>query len=187
MATISVDSSARPVSALLAARILEDADLIAGMLALVPAGSEDWRPADWPLSTDGTAPFTIGRLHAHLAESLAGVCGCLYRLHPVELSHLNALRERFHEASIFDALRRAAAQGFALVTDAELTQRLPTVFSPEGAPFLETLLINWKHLEHHAYQLFLYLKLLGVPVSTRQLYRFRPVVAGKLARRDELR
>jgi hypothetical protein len=35
------------------------------------------------------------------------------------------------------------------------------------------LLANWKHINHHAHQLFLYLKLLGVPVSTQHLYRFK--------------
>lgn len=167
MATIFVDSSARPVSALLAARILEDADLIAEMLALVPAGREDWRPPDWPASPDGNPPFTVARLREHLAESLAGVCACLYRLHPEELAHFPALPRLFPE------LRQAAAHGFALVNDGELTRSLPTFFTPEGAPFLETLLVNSKHLQHHGYQLFLYLKLLGVPVETRHLFRFR--------------
>jgi hypothetical protein len=145
----------------LAARILEDADLIAEMLALVPEGREDWRP-DWPV-TGGDPPFPVARLREHLAESLAGICACLDRLHP---SH----RARPCD---FDGLRQMARDGFALLCDRELTASLPTHFAPEGAPFLDTLLINWKHLVHHGYQLFVYLKLMGVPVSTRHLFRFR--------------
>ena len=167
MATISSPSSAHAVSELLAARILEDAGLIAELLALIPEGREEWRPTDWPVSPEGDPPFNVARLRAHLAESLAGVCACLYRLHPEEEpAHLRT-------AAGFETLRQAAADGFARLTDAGLTRSLPTVFAPQGAPFLETLLINWKHLLHHGHQLFLYLKLLGVPVGTRHLYRFR--------------
>ncbi len=159
------------VTALLATRILEDVALIEEMLELLPEGKEEWRPPDWPASPE--EPFTVARLRSHLAESLAGVCGCLYRLHPDALAHLDDLRRRCSAGVPFAELRLAAAGAFALVFDAELTRSLPTVFAPVGVPFLETLLINWKHLLHHAYQLFVYLKLLGVAVTTRHLYRFR--------------
>ena len=164
-----MNSCDRPVSSLLAARILEDADLIGELLALVPEGRDAWQP-DWPASSAGNPPFSMTELAAHLAESLSGVCACLHRLYPGELSHFDGLRQ---PAAAFPELVVAARQGFALLTDADLTRPLPTVFSPEGAPFLETLLINWKHLLHHGHQLFLYLKLVGAPVSTRHLYRFR--------------
>jgi hypothetical protein len=156
-----------PIAALLAARILEDAALIEELLALIPEGREDWRPPNWPAASPDR-PFTIARLRAHLAESLAGICACLHRLHPERLAHLDAMRD-----GSYCALRQAAAAAFPLVTDADFTRNLPTVFAPSGAPFLETLLINWKHLLNHGYQLFTYLKLLDVPVNTRHLYRFR--------------
>ncbi len=35
------------------------------------------------------------------------------------------------------------------------------------------LLGNLEHLLNHKYQLFFYLKLLGVPVNSSDLYRFR--------------
>ena len=164
-----MNSCDRLVSSLLAARILEDADLIDELLALAPEGRDTWQP-DWPVSAEGDPPFSMAKLAAHLAESLAGICACLHRLYPAELEHFAGLRQ---PAAAFPELVVAARAGFVLMTDADLTRPLPTVFSPEGAPFLETLLINWKHLLHHGHQLFLYLKLLGVPVTTRHLYRFR--------------
>ena len=164
-----MNSSDRPVSSLLAARILEDAELIGEMLTLTPEGRGDWQP-DWPPSIAGEPPFPMAQLSAHLAESLAGVCACLHRLYPVELAHFDKLGQ---SAASFSTLHQAARAGFDLLADADLTRPLPTVFSPEGAPFLETLLINWKHLLQHGHQLFLYLKLMGVPVGTRHLYRFR--------------
>ena len=165
-----MNSSVRPVSSLLAARILEDAELIGELLALAPEGGQAWQP-DWPAATiTGDPPYSMAQLSAHLAESLAGVCACLHRLYPAELAHFAKLGE---PGTSFAELHQAARAGFDLLADADLTRQLPTVFSPAGAPFLETLLINWKHLMHHGHQLFLYLKLMGVPVSTRHLYRFR--------------
>lgn len=169
METISLNSCDRPVSSLLAARILEDAELIGELLALVPEDRDTWQP-DWPAGAVGDPPFSMPRLAAHLAESLAGVCACLHRLYPAELAHFAGLRQ---PVAAFSELVAAAREGFALLIDADLTRPLPTVFAPEGAPFLETLLINWKHLLHHGHQLFIYLKLVGVPVSTRHLYRLR--------------
>ncbi len=158
----------------LAARILEDAELIGELLALVPPGREQWAPP-------GTDAFALDRLAAHIVESFAGVCACLHKLYPERLAHFNALAARTANlttlspaaaAALLADCRAAAAEGFALVTDADLPRRLHTVFSPEGQPFAGVLMVNWKHVLHHGFQLFFYLKLLGVPVSTRHLYRF---------------
>lgn len=158
----------------LAACILEDAGLIGELFLLAPAGCEEWAPP-------GIDAFPVNRLAAHIVESFAGVCACLYKLHPEPLAHFEALAVRTANltalspadaAVLLADCRAAAAEGFALVTDADLARRLPTVFSPEGQRFAAVLLVNWKHLLHHGYQLFFYWKLLGVPVSTRHLYRF---------------
>ncbi len=50
---------------------------------------------------------------------------------------------------------------------------MPTVFVPEGEAILTLLLGNLEHLINHKYQLFLYLKMLDVPVATRDFYRSR--------------
>ena len=48
---------------------------------------------------------------------------------------------------------------------------LKTVFTTESV--LTLLLGNLEHLVNHKYQLFVYLKLLGVPVATGDIYCWR--------------
>jgi hypothetical protein len=50
---------------------------------------------------------------------------------------------------------------------------VPTVFVPGGEALMTILLGNLEHLINHKYQLFFYLKMLGVPVGTGDLYRLR--------------
>jgi len=176
LSILSSNPGAEPTAAaaVLAARILEDAALIGELLARIPPGREQWSPP-------GTDAFPLDRLAAHIVESFSGVLACLYKLHPEPLAHFTELAARTADltalapaeaAALLADCRAAAATGFALVTDADLPRRLPTVFSPAGQPFAGVLSVNWKHLLHHGYQLFFYLKLLGVPVGTRDLYRF---------------
>ena len=54
----------------------------------------------------------------------------------------------------------------------DLARDLPTVFAPGGKCLCAILLVNLAHLTNHKHQLFLYLKLCGETVSTRDLYRF---------------
>jgi len=53
-----------------------------------------------------------------------------------------------------------------------LERRVPTVFVPEGEELLSLLLINYEHLASHKYQLFLYLRMMGLEVGSRDLYHF---------------
>jgi len=64
-------------------------------------------------------------------------------------------------------------KGFAIVSDKDLSRRLATVFVSEGEAVLTLLLGNLEHLINHKHQLFTYLKLLGIGVSTNDLYRIR--------------
>jgi len=50
---------------------------------------------------------------------------------------------------------------------------LSTVFVKEGETLLTLLLGNLEHLINHKHQLFTYLKLLGVAVTSQDLYHFR--------------
>ena len=161
----------------LATKLDQDATLIAEMLAMIPSSAQHWHP-DWPAPT----PFNTTRLAAHLVDCMAGLVACFYRLHPHALTHFNTLREQLANApdaslpesqAFFALCRTHIAEGFSHTTDLHLAQLIPTYFSPQGEVFLSVLLENAKHLNHHAYQLFLYLKLLGIPVSTQHLYHFR--------------
>lgn len=58
-------------------------------------------------------------------------------------------------------------------SDKLLARPIPTVFVPSGEAVLTVLLGNLEHLLNHKHQLFFYLKLLGVVVTTRDLYRLR--------------
>lgn len=62
---------------------------------------------------------------------------------------------------------------FALCTDQDLARKIPTVFVPQGEALITLLLGNLEHLTNHKYQLFFYLKLLGVNVTSADLYSFR--------------
>jgi hypothetical protein len=116
-----------------------------------------------------------------LLECLAGICATQYAVHPEPLAHFTYLREkpvnhccRIEEAQerIREYLERIT-EGFQVLTDEELSQMLPTVFVSEGEPVLTLLLGNLEHFINHKYQLFFYLKLLGVPVGTTDLYKIR--------------
>jgi hypothetical protein len=64
-------------------------------------------------------------------------------------------------------------RGFRCCSDADLERLIPTVFVTGGETLVTLLLGNLEHLLNHKYQLFLYLKLAGVAVSSRDIYRFR--------------
>lgn len=159
------------VAAVLFAKIDEDFALAEGLLALAPAGQDDWRPP-WP----GEAPFTLAALAAHLAESFGGICACFARLHPEALRHweksetlgLSVAESR----ELVGRYRQRLREAEALTVDSDLARPITTYFAPAGEPFVSVLLTNTKHTNHHVHQLFTYLKLLGVPVGTRHLYRF---------------
>ena len=69
--------------------------------------------------------------------------------------------------------RKAIDDAFALLSDSDLSRPVPTVFVPAGEPLMTLLLGNLEHLINHKYQLFTYLKLLGLNPATRDLYHFR--------------
>jgi hypothetical protein len=124
---------------------------------------------------------STGALLGHLPDCLAGFCAVLHRAHPDRLEHFAALRDlpvnqvcTPEEASDrIGIFRRHIGEGFAVLTAADLSRKLPTVFVPEGESVMTLLLGNLEHLINHKHQLFTDLKLMGVPVSTPDLYRLR--------------
>jgi hypothetical protein len=156
------------------AKVGEQIERTRHLISLIPAGRADWTPpipGAWP----------AGVLLGHLLDCLAGFCAVLQAAVPVELAHFSRLRELpvNQPCSPEEATGRIAhyrdhiEEGFRRLTDADLSRRLPTVFVPEGEPLLTLLLGNLEHLVNHKHQLFIYLKLQGVPVESRDLYRFR--------------
>jgi hypothetical protein len=169
-----VDSKA-PLSASLLAKLTEQVERADHLISLVPDGKLDWHPEA------AAGAVRVGELLGHLLECMAGFCAALYVLHPGPLRHFGTLRELpvNHFCHVDEARRRIAEymshikEGFAHVTDDDLRRPIQTVFVPEGEPALAILLGNLEHLINHKYQLFFYLKLLGVPVATSDLYQLR--------------
>jgi len=151
------------LAAALRARMEEECELTARLLGMLPEGSEGWRPP-----YDG---FSCGELAAHLVDTMAGFCAALGRRRDGwEWGREAAIEE---SRRWFGNFREDAMERISAVGDEGLRRVVPTVFAPEGQPLLAILLANLAHLINHKHQLFTYLKLMGLEVGSRDLYRFR--------------
>ena len=134
---------------------------------------------DWTTQLDGAWP--ADQLVGHLLECVAGICAVLAAAEPERLAHFAELRELpvNHRCPPDEAVNQLSLyrahidEGFALLTDADLGRRLPTIFVQGGESILTLLLGNLEHLINHKHQLFMYLKLMGVGVDSSDLYQFR--------------
>ena len=161
------------LSVLLLKKIEEQVERAEHLTGKVPPDKIEWRPFPDALR--------ICDLLGHLLECLAGFCATLYALNPNELAHFTRLREKpvNHCCSADEARVRmqeylkSIGEGFQVLTDEQLSRALPTVFVSEGEPVLTLLLGNLEHFINHKYQLFFYLKLLGLQLGTEDLYKFR--------------
>jgi hypothetical protein len=138
----------------------EDLRLCQDLLKMIPAASQDWRPAARP-------GFSLGELQDHLRDAAGALCACFHRLHPERFAHFTATAPEGLET-----FRVWIQDGFAATQDEDLSRPIVTHFSPEGELFLSVLMSNWKHFHLHTYQLFTYLRELGVPATTEHLYCF---------------
>jgi hypothetical protein len=113
-------------------------------------------------------------------DCLAGFFAVLYAANPERLSHFLGLKDLHINSasnvasanSLIEQYRDAIHEGFALLGDPDLERKIQTVFVPEGESLMSLLLINYEHLASHKYQLFLYLRMLGHDVGSRDLYHF---------------
>ncbi len=153
----------------------EQIELTEHLIRLVPPDKVGWNPRWIQGSTDlghllgiywtawpGSVPYFMQHSHSRLGHFL--------ELRTLPVNHSC----RPEEALI--CIREYAAhieQGFELCTDDYLAQVVPSVFVPDGEPLATLLLGNLEHLINHKYQLFFYLKLLGIFVTTRDIYQWR--------------
>lgn len=143
------------------------------LLTLIPSDKLEWKPQPDSLR--------ICDLLGHLLECLSGFCATLYAVNLERLAHFDRLRMLpvNHSCGVEEARERLRdyamhiGVGFALLSDDDLRRRVPTVFAPEGEALITILLGNLEHFINHKYQLFSYLKLLEVGVTTSDLYRIR--------------
>jgi|SRR5580658_439668 uncharacterized damage-inducible protein DinB len=160
-------------------KVLEALERTDHLVRLAPVDKLEWQPATDVVASRPTTD--LGHLLGHLLDCAAGFCAALHAAYPSQLNDFASLRELSvnHACRPEDAARRlkqysqCIARGFELCMDEDLGRKLPTVFEPQGERLATLLLGNLEHLLNHKYQLFLYLKLLGVPVRSSDLYRFR--------------
>jgi len=111
----------------------------------------------------------------HLLDCLGGICAVLVAVHPDRLAYFQRLREERadHPRDGLVLFQKHIDEGFALLNDSDLAKRIPTVFVESGELVMTLLLGNLEHLINHKHQLFMYLKLMGASVASRDLYHFR--------------
>lgn len=154
-------------------KVREQIEKTEHLIRLIPPDRVAWNP-QWPCGSSD-----IGHLLGHLLDCLAGFCAAFHAAFPRQLESALALRSLpvNHFCLPDEALDRMQAyagcieEGFALCGVEDLSRMLPTVFATES---LATLLLgNLEHLINHKYQLFAYLKVMGVPVTTADIYCWR--------------
>jgi hypothetical protein len=164
----------------LEAKVLETIERTKHLVSLVPANLLVWRP-ELPLRVP--AAGDLGHLLGHLLDCLAGFCAAFYRAFPKQLADFQKLRSITVNEScsteeaigLIEVYRAQIWRGFKCCTDEDLAMRIQTVFVPEGETLLTVLLGNLEHLINHKYQLFFYLKLAGLGVGSRDIYKWRGV------------
>ncbi len=151
-----------PLCDALREKILEQIERTAHLIALLPETRLDWTPSP--------GAWTVRELIGHLLDCISGFCAVLAAAEPDRLAHFAKLRQVPGTIEIY---RNHIEQGFAVLTDADLARRVPTVFVSQGETVLTLFLGNLEHLINHKHQLFSYLKQMDVLVATPDLYRFR--------------
>jgi hypothetical protein len=159
-------------------KVLETLERTDHLVSLVPAERLNWCPEvplDQPPASD------LGHILGHLLDCLAGFCAAFYAAFPLELADFLEYRSMAGNQSCSPEKTRATIKlysglierGFDCCADADLARKIPTVFVPQGETLLTILLGNLEHLLNHKYQLFFHLKLAGVAVNSRDIYRWR--------------
>jgi len=151
-----------PLCDALLEKILEQIERTAHLIAMVPEARQNWTPSP--------GAWTTRVLIGHLLDCISGFCAVLAAAEPERLAHFAKLR---HVPGTIEIYCSHIEEGFALLTDADLARRVPTVFVAQGEPMLTLFLGNLEHLVNHKHQLFAYLKQMGVPVATPDLYQLR--------------
>jgi len=148
-------------------------DRISHLIGLIPEDKIDWTPSI-------PKAFSTSTLLGHFMDCFAGICAVLHKSSPDRLGHFLELKKLVGNQAIgiAEAQRRLVifrdhiCEGFKVLLDSDLGRKLPTVFVPEGESILSLLLSNFEHLASHKYQLFIYLRMLGLNIGSKDLYHF---------------
>jgi hypothetical protein len=159
-------------------KVLETIERTDHLVSLVPAERLDWCPEVPPNQPPAS---DLGHILGHLLDCMAGFCAAFHAAFPVELADFLEFRSMTVNQSCSPEKARSSVElymglierGFGCCTDADLARKIQTVFVPEGETLLTILLGNLEHLINHKYQLFFHLKLAGVVVTSRDIYKWR--------------
>ncbi len=137
------------------------------MIKMVPADKLDWKP--------GPNFMTAGQLIYHLSGGIAGELRmCIENSWPKgEMSPTMTDMPSCNSQEALAKLSQDQAdlkQVLAGISEEDFATK--TVSVPWGwKSTIEVMALNFRdHFQHHKMQLFLYLKLLGLPVNTETLY-----------------
>lgn len=170
--------SERAIAGSLRDKIQETIERTEHLVSMAPPEMLKWYPE---AAGSQAVPIDLGHLLGHLLSCVAGFCAALHAAFPSALREMEELRGLAVDHSCgpeeargrIESYARHIAKGLALCDEEALGRKIRTVFVPEGETLLTILLGNLEHLTNHKYQLFFYLKMLGVNVGTPDLYRLR--------------
>ena len=159
-------------------KVLETLERTDHLVSLLPIDRLDWRP-EVPLTVPPASD--LGHILGHLLDCMAGFCAAFYTAFPSQLADFLEYRSMAVGESCSPEKARAnirlyaalIERGFEGCSDADLARKIKTVFVPEGETLLTILLGNLEHLMNHKYQFFFCLKLAGLPVNSRDIYKWR--------------
>lgn len=156
-----------PLCDAILAKIHEQIERTDHLIGMLSPGQLNWTP-------EIPGAWSTGQILGHILDCLGGICAVLMAVYPEQLAHFQRLRQMPQETRAGLVLfKDHIDQGFALLKDSDLSKPIPTVFVEAGEPVITLLLGNMEHLINHKHQLFMYLKLMGANVATRDLYHFR--------------
>ncbi len=142
----------------------------AKLISLAPAEKLDWKPAQGNY-------MSLGQLLHHLSTCPGIFVAAVNNAFPPAESFQKFLEEDLKNTKTPEVAAREASRGWnaaqaALsgVTPAEFQARMVTVPFGPPMPLWRTCLAMAEHWVNHKYQLFFYLKLLGLPMNTMTLY-----------------
>ena len=140
------------------------------LIGMVPADKLDWKPGPTFMST--------GQVICHMSEGVGGGLESLVKGNwpPMEEMEAGMKLENMPSCGVQEALSRLAKDKMTLratleaISEEDFTNRVVSVPWGWKTKFEIMSVAFLGHFNNHKMQLFMYLKLLGLPVNTETLY-----------------
>lgn len=142
----------------------------AKLISLAPAGQLDWKPA-------AGNSMTLGQLLHHLSTCPGIFVAAVNNAFPPADAFQKFIQEDLKHTTTPEVAAREASRGWeeakatlSGVSEADFQTKLVNIPWGPPIPLWRASLGMAEHWANHKYQLFFYLKLLGLPVNTMTLY-----------------